>query len=290
MKKTYNKNSSVGEKTPCDIDNFARYHKDVSEFEPINRDEELALAKRIKNGDEQALNDLIQANLRLVVIIASEYEGLGLSSLDLISEGNIGLVKAAKRFDMEKDVKFSFYAGLWIRQQIKRALSNKSRTIRIPVSMVDRIAAIEKKKRHDEQYGVSDEKEKNDQPSERVNRLVKLAKAKLVSIDTQVNDSDKNTLGDVIPDENTQNPLENIVKSGDYDQIRSNLDCLSSREKEVITKRFGLNDNSPSTFIEIAQKMGLTKERVRQIEEYALVKMRRLFYVSNDDNRFSCAT
>ena len=120
--------------------------------------------------------------------------------------------------------------------------------------------------------------------------MVKLAKAKLVSIDTQVNDSDKNTLGDVIPDENTQNPLENIVRSGDYDQIRSNLDCLSSREKEVITKRFGLNDNSPSTFIEIAQKMGLTKERVRQIEEYALVKMRRLFYVSNDDNRFSCAT
>ena len=274
----------------CIRDSFARYHKDVSEFEPINRDEELALAKRIKNGDEQALNDLIQANLRLVVIIASEYEGLGLSSLDLISEGNIGLVKAAKRFDIDKDVKFSFYAGLWIRQQIKRALSNKSRTIRIPVSMVDRIAAIEKKKRHDEQYGVSDEKEKNDQPSERVNRLVKLAKAKLVSIDTQVNDSDKNTLGDVIPDENTQNPLENIVRSGDYDQIRSNLDCLSSREKEVITKRFGLNDNSPSTFIEIAQKMGLTKERVRQIEEYALVKMRRLFYLSNDDNRFSCAT
>ena len=101
------------------------------------------MAKRIKNGDEQALNDLIQANLRLVVIIASEYEGLGLSSLDLISEGNIGLVKAAKRFDIEKDVKFSFYAGLWIRQQIKRALSNKSITIRIPVSMVDRIAAIE---------------------------------------------------------------------------------------------------------------------------------------------------
>ena len=123
-----------------------------------------------------------------------------------------------------------------------------------------------------------------------VKKAVLLAKAKLVSIDTQVNDSDKNTLGDVIPDENTQNPLENIVRSGDYDQIRSNLDCLSSREKEVITKRFGLNDNSPSTFIEIAQKMGLTKERVRQIEEYALVKMRRLFYLSNDDKRFSCAT
>jgi len=288
MNKTYIKNGSNAEKTPSDIGNFLRYHRDVSEFEPINREEELNLAQRIKNDDKDALNELIQANLRLVIIIASEYEGLGLTSLDLISEGNIGLVRAAERFDPDKEVKFSFYAGLWIRQQIKRALSNKSRTIRIPVSMVERIASIEKKKRYEEQYGNDKKTDHDDQPSERVNRLVNLAKAKLVSIDTRVNDSDKNTLGDMIPDDNSQNPLDNMTRSDDYDQIKSNLDCLTSREREVIVKRFGLNDESPSTFIEIAQKMGVTKERVRQIEEYAIVKMRRLFFSSQADNRFAC--
>ena len=277
------------EKTPSDIENFNRYHKDLSAFNPISREEELDLAKKIKNGDNDALHQLIQSNLRLVVLIASEYEGLGLSSLDLISEGNIGLIKSAERFDPEKDVKFSFYAGLWIRQQIKRALSNKSRTIRIPVSMVERIAAIEKNKRDAFLNDEDNDRPKSDKGSSvRVNRLVKLAKAKVVSIDTPISDSEKNTLGDVIPDENCTNPLDNLGRFDDYELLKSNLKHLTEREKDVIIRRFGLKDEKPNTFIEIAKKLGLTKERVRQIEEYALVKMRRLFYSSQGDNRFSC--
>ena len=131
-------------KTSSDLENFQRYCKDLENYETISHDEQIELAIKIKAGDETAVNELIQANLRLVILIASEYEGLGLSSLDLISEGNLGLVKAVRRFDHERKVKFSSYAGLWIRQQIKRALSNKSRTIRIPVSMIDKIKSIEK--------------------------------------------------------------------------------------------------------------------------------------------------
>ena len=149
MKNIYNKRVGNTEKTPSDLDNFTRYHKDLSSFDPISKEEEIELSNRIQNGDEDAFNDLVQANLRLVILIAGEYEGLGLSSLDLISEGNLGLVKAARRFDVSKDVKFSFYAGLWIRQHIKRALSNKSRTIRIPVSMIDKINTLEKQKNKD---------------------------------------------------------------------------------------------------------------------------------------------
>ena len=138
--------NALGRRTSSDLENFQRYCRDLEDFETISHDEEIQLAIKIKAGDEMAVNELIQANLRLVILIASEYEGLGLSTLDLISEGNLGLAKAVRRFDYQRKVKLSFYAGLWIRQQIKRALSNKSRTIRIPVSMIDKISSIEKRK------------------------------------------------------------------------------------------------------------------------------------------------
>ena len=294
MKITYNKRSGNTDKTPSDIDNFTRYHKDVSNFDPITKEEEIDLAKRIKGGDEDAFNNLVQANLRLVVLIAGEYEGLGLSSLDLISEGNIGLVKAAKRFDVSKDVKFSFYAGLWIRQHIKRALSNKSRTIRIPVSMLGKINTLEKQKKRESLDGNIDLQENNQKTeknvSERLGRLMNLAKTSYVSIDTQINDSEKSTLADVIPDTKLEDPNESLTRSDDYELIRNNLDDLNEREKQILTSRFGLDENPPLTLIEIANKMGLTKERVRQIEEYAIIKLRRLFYSSQGDNRFMCPT
>lgn len=291
MKKKYIVSGGSREKTPSDIDNFQRYHKDLNKFEPISKDEEIELAKRIQIGDEDALNELIQVNLRLVILIASEYEGLGLSSLDLISEGNLGLVKAAKRFDVSKDVKFSFYAGLWIRQHIKRALSNKSRTIRIPISMIDKISAIEKQKKIDELKNHDFDKDSDDKKvSSRLNKLINLAKSSFISIDTQVNDSDKGTLADVIPDNSSINPEEFITQNDDYDLIKKNLSCLTEREKRVIISRFGLNDENSHKLIEIAEKMGLTKERVRQIEEYALIKLRRLFYAQQGDNRYACPT
>ena len=288
MKNTYNKRGGNTEKTPSDLDNFTRYHKDLSSFDPISKEEEIELSNRIQNGDEDAFNDLVQANLRLVILIAGEYEGLGLSSLDLISEGNLGLVKAARRFDVSKDVKFSFYAGLWIRQHIKRALSNKSRTIRIPVSMIDKINTLEKQKNKDLP---NTESQKNEtKVSNRLGRLINLAKTSYISIDTQINDSEKSTLSDVIPDTNLEDPNESITRIDDYDLIKNNLNDLNDREKQVITNRFGLDDKTPLKLIEIANKMGLTKERVRQIEEYALIKLRRLFYEKQGDNRFACPT
>ena len=295
MKNTYNKRIVNTEKTPSDMDNFNRYHKDLSTFEPISKEEEIDLANRIQKGDEDAFNELVQANLRLVILIAGEYEGLGLSSLDLISEGNLGLVKAAKRFDVNKDVKFSFYAGLWIRQHIKRALSNKSRTIRIPVSMIDKINTLEKQKNKDLYNGESDSLESSNDTevnkvSNRLGRLINLAKTSYVSIDTQINDSEKSTLSDVIPDTNIEDPNESVTKVDDYDLIKDNLNDLNEREQQVIVNRFGLNDETPLKLIEIANKMGLTKERVRQIEEYALIKLRRLFYKKQGDNRFVCPT
>ena len=215
--------------------------------------------------------------------------------MDLISEGNLGLVKAAKRFDVNKDVKFSFYAGLWIRQHIKRALSNKSRTIRIPVSMIDKINTLEKQKNKDLYKSESDSLESNNDTdvnkvSNRLGRLINLAKTSYVSIDTQINDSEKSTLSDVIPDTNIENPNESVTKIDDYDLIKDNLNDLNEREQQVIVNRFGLNDEIPLKLIEIANKMGLTKERVRQIEEYALIKLRRLFYKKQGDNRFVCPT
>ena len=215
--------------------------------------------------------------------------------MDLISEGNLGLVKAAKRFDVNKDVKFSFYAGLWIRQHIKRALSNKSRTIRIPVSMIDKINTLEKQKNKDLYNGDSESLESNNDTefnkvSNRLGRLINLAKTSYVSIDTQINDSEKSTLSDVIPDTNIENPNESVTKVDDYDLIKDNLNDLNEREQQVIVNRFGLNDETPLKLIEIANKMGLTKERVRQIEEYALIKLRRLFYKKQGDNRFACPT
>jgi len=294
MKNIYKKRVGNTDKTPSDLDNFTRYHKDVSSFNPISKEEEIDLAKQIQKGDEDAFNNLVQANLRLVVLIASEYEGLGLSSLDLISEGNLGLVKAAKRFDVSKGVKFSFYAGLWIRQHIKRALSNKSRTIRIPVSMLGKINTLEKQKKgkslNKSSDGLGDNQNTNKKVSERLARLINLAKTSFVSIDTQINDSEKSTLSDVIPDTKLEDPNESITRVDDYDLIRNNLNDLNEREKQIITNRFGLDEETPLTLIEIANKMSLTKERVRQIEEYAIIKLRRLFYACQGDNRFICPT
>jgi len=262
----------------------------LENFETITRDEEIKLAIKIKTGDEIAVNELIQANLRLVILIASEYEGLGLSSLDLISEGNLGLVKAVRRFDYERNVKFSFYAGLWIRQQIKRALSNKSRTIRIPVSMIEKISSIEKMKAQEDFPSADDPAANSEKPqSDRTNRLVTLAKATTVSLDTPIEQDEGGTLGDVIPDSNSQHPLDELIRNGDYRVISDKIKLLDSREQKVMKTRFGLDGSKPSKLIEIADLLGLTKERVRQIEEFAIVKLRRMFFAEQREEKLMCS-
>ena len=289
MKK--NKMPNTGRRTSSDLENFQRYCRDLEDIETISHDEEIQLAIKIKAGDEIAVNELIQANLRLVILIASEYEGLGLSTLDLISEGNLGLAKAVRRFDYQRKVKFSFYAGLWIRQHIKRALSNKSRTIRIPVSMIDKISSIEKRKTQQESPSGDGLDANSEKPqSDRLNRLVTLAKTSTVSLDTPIEQDGGGTLGDVIPDSNGQHPLDEIIRHGDYHVISDKIKLLDSREQEVMKTRFGLGGCKPSKLIEIADLLGLTKERVRQIEEFAIVKLRRMFFAEQGEEKLMCST
>ena len=283
--------NTLGRRTSSDLENFQRYCRDLEDFETISHDEEIQLAIKIKAGDEIAVNELIQANLRLVILIASEYEGLGLSTLDLISEGNLGLAKAVRRFDYQRKVKFSFYAGLWIRQQIKRALSNKSRIIRIPVSMIDKISSIEKRKTQQESPSGDGLDTNSEKPqSDRLNRLVTLAKTSTVSLDTPIEQDEGGTLGDVIPDSNSQHPLDELIRHGDYHVISDKIKLLDSREQEVMKTRFGLGGCKPSKLIEIADLLGLTKERVRQIEEFAIVKLRRMFFAEQGEEKLMCST
>ena len=283
--------NALGRRTSSDLENFQRYCRDLEDFETISHDEEIQLAIKIKAGDEMAVNELIQANLRLVILIASEYEGLGLSTLDLISEGNLGLAKAVRRFDYQRKVKLSFYAGLWIRQQIKRALSNKSRTIRIPVSMIDKISSIEKRKTQQESPSGDGLDANSEKPqSDRLTRLVTLAKTSTVSLDTPIEQDEGGTLGDVIPDSNSQHPLDELIRHGDYDVISDKIKLLNSREQEVMKTRFGLGGCKPSKLIEIADLLGLTKERVRQIEEFAIVKLRRMFFAEQGEEKLMCST
>ena len=283
--------NTFGRRTSSDLENFQRYCRDLEDFETISHDEEIQLGIKIKAGDEIAVNELIQANLRLVILIASEYEGLGLSTLDLISEGNLGLAKAVRRFDYQRKVKLSFYAGLWIRQQIKRALSNKSRTIRIPVSMIDKISSIGKTKTQQESPSGDGLDANSEKPqSDRLNRLVTLAKTSTVSLDTPIEQDEGGTLGDVIPDSNSQHPLDELIRHGDYHVISDKIKLLDSREQEVMKTRFGLGGCKPSKLIEIADLLGLTKERVRQIEEFAIVKLRRMFFAEQGEEKLMCST
>ena len=282
--------NTFGRRTSSDLENFQRYCRDLEDFETISHDEEIQLGIKIKAGDEIAVNELIQANLRLVILIASEYEGLGLSTLDLISEGNLGLAKAVRRFDYQRKVKFSFYAGLWIRQQIKRALSNKSRTIRIPVSMIDKISSIEKRKTQQESPSGDGLDANSEKPqSDRLNRLVTLAKTSTVSLDTPIEQDEGGTLGDVIPDSNSQHPLDELIRHGDYHVISDKIKLLDSREQEVMKTRFGLGGCKPSKLIEIADLLGLTKERVRQIEEFSIMKLRRMFFAEQGEEKLMCS-
>lgn len=282
--------TNYGQKTTSDLGNFQRYCKDLENFDTISHDKQIELAIKIKAGDESAVDELIQANLRLVILIASEYEGLGLSSLDLISEGNLGLVKSVRRFDHERKVKFSFYAGLWIRQQIKRALSNKSRTIRIPVSMIDKINSIEKRKAKQESSSADPHGANSEEPqTDRLKRLVTLAKASTISLDAPFEQNEGSTLEDVIPDSNSEHPLDELIRHGDYDVIIDKIKLLDSREQEVMNSRFGLNGCNPSKLIEIADLLGLTKERVRQIEQFAIVKLRRMFFAEQGEEMVICS-
>ena len=255
------------------------YLRQISTIPLISVKEEIELAKKIKTGDEKAREIMITANLRLVVKIAQQYSNIGLSLLDLINEGNIGLMKAVERFDPTKGGKLSTYAAWWIKQSIKRALANQSKTIRLPVHMVDRVTQMRRTA-----SGLSEKlgREPTDEelaaemnlPVSRISHLKSVSK-KPASLDTPIGEDDSSTLGELVPDEKAKNPFEKLqIKSliGDVNQVLSQLE---PREADIIRLRFGLEGRDPLTLEEVGAKIGVTRERIRQLQEQALRQLRK---------------
>ncbi|MDA0766859.1 MAG: RNA polymerase sigma factor RpoD/SigA [Verrucomicrobia bacterium] len=255
------------------------YLREISKTELLTPKEEVKLAARIKKGDAKARAHMIKANLRLVVKIAQDYSGYGLPLADLISEGNIGLMKAVERFDPEKGGKLSTYGAWWIKQSIKRALANQSKTIRLPVHMVDKIA---KMRRISNMMAESIGREPTDDElaeelgiPRRKLAMLKSASQRPTSLDAPVNDGEKTDYGDIIGDERALNPLDALSDKNLHVQLDTLLDVLDEREHRIIDARFGLNGKKPMTLEDVGREFGVTRERIRQLQNVALDKMRR---------------
>lgn len=254
------------------------YFKEIGKVPLLTADEERELAIRIENGDEEAKKKLCESNLRLVVSIARRYLNRGLSFLDLIQEGNLGLIKAVEKFDYTKGYKFSTYATWWIRQAITRSIADQARTIRIPVHMVETINKLIRISRQLlQEYGrepTSEEIAKEMGISVEKVREIKKISQDPVSLETPIGEEEDSHLGDFIPDEDIPSPVEAAAYSMLQKQLREVLDTLSEREKKVLILRFGLDDGRPRTLEEVGKEFNVTRERIRQIEAKALRKLR----------------
>ncbi|CAF0692046.1 sigma-70 family RNA polymerase sigma factor [Candidatus Methylacidithermus pantelleriae] len=256
------------------------YLREISQIPLLTREEEVELAKRIKEGDQEARQKMIRANLRLVVKIAHDYAGSGLPLLDLISEGNIGLMKAVDRFDPEKGGKLSTYAAWWIKQSIKRALANQSKTIRLPVHLVDKIARLRRVATQlAEELGrdPADEEiaEELDMPASKVAQLRSVA-VRPASLDAAIGqDEDSASLGELVKDETAEDPSEVIQKENLKKTVLEVLPKLDERERKILAMRFGLEGNEEMTLEEIGKRFKVTRERIRQLQNIALKKIRR---------------
>ena len=258
-----------------------RYYLDqIGKTPLLTLEEETALARRVLKGDEAARQKMIQSNLRLVVRIAKDYDNFGLSLMDLISEGNFGLIKAVERFDPDKGGKLSTYASWWIKQAIKRALASNGKTIRLPVHMVDRIAQMRRitarltaeigREPHNEEIAQAMEI-----PLSKVVHMKSIAN-RAASLDQPVGEEGDATLGDLVKDESERTPFETLRGKSDNDEIAEMLTALDPREAEILTHRFGLNGESPLTLEEVGELFKLTRERVRQLQQSALMQLRRI--------------
>jgi RNA polymerase primary sigma factor len=261
-------------------DTFQLYLREIGQVQLLTPEQEIELARRIRGGDQTAREQMIKANLRLVVRIARDYEDLGLPLLDLINEGNLGLMKGVERFDPRKGAKLSTYAAWWIKQSIKRALANQSRTIRLPVHAVDKAASIRRaamklgeifgREPTDEELahdlGISD--------ARRVRRYREAAR-RLVALDAPIGTgADAEPVLDAVADPNAAAPFDQLIKDTDRALLQEALESLDERENAILVMRFGLANHAPKTLEEIGQKLGVTRERIRQIQKLALKKIR----------------
>jgi len=259
-------------------DSVKMYLREIGTINLLNQEEEIELARRVANGDEYAKQDLINANLRLVVSIAKKYTGQGLLFLDLIQEGNTGLIRAAEKFDYTKGFKFSTYATWWIKQGITRAIADQSRTIRVPVHMVETIYKVKKVSRvlmQELGRKPSDEEvaERTDIPLENIVAIRKYSQIPL-SLEMPIGDEDSSQLGDFIEDKNLESPDHVTMRNILREELLKSMGILTEREQMILKLRFGFDDGRPRTLEEVGRVYNVTRERIRQIEEKALRKLR----------------
>src|SRR5437660_4411325 len=256
-----------------------RYVREIGRIPLLTPQQEIELAKKINKGDAAARERMINANLRLVVTIAHDYANLGLPLIDLISEGNIGLTKAVERFDPAKGAKLSTYAAWWIKQSIKRALADQSKTIRLPVHLVDKIAKVRRVslQMSDELGREPTEDELGDElgiASEKVARL-KILGIRPASLDAPLVDGDSAEFGALVGDEDAETPFELLRDKNLRGEVDGLIAVLDDREKKIISQRFGLDGGQPKTLEDVSKDFGVTRERIRQLQNIALAKLRR---------------
>jgi RNA polymerase primary sigma factor len=258
---------------------FHLYVREIGQTKLLTPQEEVDLSKRIQKGDSRAREHMIKANLRLVVKIARDYENFGLPLLDLINEGNIGLMRAVEKFDPKKGAKLSTYAAWWIKQSIRRALSDQSKTIRIPVHATDKLLHIRRAAaKLEEELGrepTADEIGMElDIPAKQVSQL-QTAAIRPASLDAPLGDDESNRIADVIADERASTPYQELEDKTNVDMVREVVSILDPREMTILRYRFGLDGGGEKTLEEVGEKFGVTRERIRQIQNVALKKLRR---------------